>query len=283
MARGEQDLNLSSDEDDALALQQENARLLQENARLRAALHELELRFKDVDGRKSEFISTLAHEMKGPMTTITGFGQALAEHWETISEERRARMLTVIGDEMNRLSRFVNDMLNVSRLETGTMRYDLKPTSLGELAADLLNVHTVLRERHEIVLDVPADLPEVMADPDKLRQVLLNLVTNACRYSPPQTKVEVRAAPAEDGPEVVVSVSDEGIGIPPEDQERIFTKFVVLDNPNWDSRGTGLGLYIVKEMIESHGGRVWCESEPSVGSTFYFTLPIADRSSAAPS
>jgi signal transduction histidine kinase len=225
---------------------------------------------READRTKTEFVSMLAHELKGPMTTIKGFGEILRDQWDSMPAEQRARFFDIVSKEIDRLARLVNDLLDVSRMEAGTLRYEMEPIDLSELVESILAVHPSLRSEHTITNDVPNDLPGVMGDRDRIRQVLLNLLTNATRYAPEGTTVTIGAETL-DG-EVRVWVSDEGIGIAPEDRDRVFFKFVMLPKPGWVKEGTGLGLYITKGIVEAHGGRIWIDSEPGQGSTFYFTL-----------
>jgi signal transduction histidine kinase len=126
-----------------------------------------------------------------------------------------------------------------------------------------------------VVNDLPPDLPDVLGDNDRLRQVFINLLTNAIRYSPEGTAVRVSAHEVPEDDMVEVSVVDEGIGISDQDHDRIFSKFSMLPKPGWVKKGTGLGLFITKGIVEAHGGRIWVESEPGKGSTFTFTLKVA--------
>ena len=232
---------------------------------------------READRTKSEFVSMLAHELKGPMTTVLGFSHTLRQQWDKLEEAKRNQVLDIIHKEVGRLSRLVNDLLDVSRMESGALRYELEPTDLHEVLESLLLVHTSLRSDHAVLTDLPDSLPKVMADKDRIRQVIINLLTNATRYSPESTTVTIRAAIIQDGDDsfVRMSVSDEGIGISSQDAERIFTKFAMLPKPGWTKKGTGLGLYITKGIVEAMGGRIWVESEVGRGSTFYVTLRIA--------
>ena len=226
---------------------------------------------READRTKTEFVSMLAHELKGPMTTIKGFGEVLRDQWDSMPAEQRSRFFDIVSKEIDRLSRLVNDLLDVSRMEAGTLRYEMEPMDLSDLVESILAVHPSLGAEHTIANKVPGDLPHVMGDRDRVRQVLLNLLTNATRYAPEGTTVTI-GAKGLDG-EVRVWVSDEGIGIAPEDRDRVFFKFVMLPKPGWVKKGTGLGLFITKSIVEAHGGRIWIDSAPGQGSTFSFTLP----------
>jgi signal transduction histidine kinase len=251
-----------------------------EASRARQTERELVQRLREADQTKSEFVSMLAHELKGPMTTVMGFGNVLERQWNQLTDERRTSTLQIMSKEIGRLSRLVTDLLDLSRMEAGTLRYDIEPTSLSEIVLNILHVHPSVRAQHELVNNVPEDIPDVLADSDRIRQVLLNLLTNATRHSPEGTSVTVSAevVEGEDGPMAVVSVSDQGIGISAEDLNRVFYKFAMLPKPGWIKKGTGLGLYITKGIIEAHGGRLWVDSEPGKGSTFFFSLKVAEDS-----
>lgn len=232
-------------------------------------------RLWEADRTKTEFVSMLAHELRGPMTTILGFSQTLSTQWHSVPDEKREHFLNIITKETGRLSRLVADLLDVSRMESGTLRYELVPMPLDDLIHTVLEVHTSLHRDHEIITDLPEDLPKVMADRDRVRQVLINLLTNATHYSPEGTQVKLSASIDEANHQVVVSVRDQGIGISAQDTDKVFSKFVMLPKPTWVKKGTGLGLYITKGIVDAHGGRIWIDSEPGKGATFNFTLNIA--------
>lgn len=232
-------------------------------------------KLREADRTKSEFVSMLAHELKGPMTTIMGFSETLKQQWDNVPDDKKLSILDIIAKETGRLSRLVNDLLDVSRMEAGTLRYELNPVSLRPLVESIITVHTSLSAQHLVVNDLPDDLPPVLGDNDRLRQVFINLLTNAIRYSPEGTAVRVSGRRVLDDGMVEVSVVDEGIGISEQDRDRIFSKFSMLPKPGWVKKGTGLGLFITKGIIEAHGGRIWVDSEPGKGSTFAFTLRAA--------
>lgn len=247
--------------------------LSRSRVRERALVHKL----READRAKSDFVSILAHELKSPMTAIQGFGQTLEQHWDTLDEDKKIQFVSIVRREIERLGLMVSDLLDMSRMESGTVRYELVPTPLQDLVDNVLAVHTSLRATHEIRWDVPGDLPKVVGDKDRLRQVLINLLTNATRYSPEGTTITIAAEEIErEGARFVqVGIGDEGIGIAPDDVDRIFSKFAMLPKPAWTKKGTGLGLFISKGIIEAHQGRLWVESTVGEGSTFYFTVPVA--------
>ena len=240
--------------------------------RERELMHQL----READRTKTEFVSMLAHELRGPMTTVMGFGYTLRDQADALSPEKRRDVLNIIVREVERLSRMVNDLLDVSRMESGVLSYELAPMDLGELIEGLISVHESLRATHLLDAHLDGELPKVMADRDRISQVLLNLLTNATRYSPEGTKIDISASYLREEGQVLVSVSDEGIGIPPREKERIFEKFSMLPKPGWTKKGTGLGLFITKSIVDAHGGKLWVDSELGKGSTFNVTLPVAD-------
>lgn len=228
---------------------------------------------READRTKTEFVSMLAHELKGPMTTILGFSLSL-QNTKDMDEDKRVQILGIISKEVERLSRLVNDLLDVSRMDAGTLRYEMAPVSVQELIENILTVHPSLTAKHIITPKVDEDLPKVLGDKDRLRQVLINLLTNATHYSPDNTEVVISASWS-GGDKVEIEVSDQGIGVPSEDRERIFMKFAMLPKPGWVKKGTGLGLFITKGIIEAQGGQIWVDSETGKGSTFHVTLPVA--------
>lgn len=246
-----------------------------ESSRARERERALVQRLREADQTKSEFVSMLAHELKGPMTSMKGYADALREQWDSLPPDKRNRMFDIMTRETERLSRLVNDLLDMSRMEAGTLRYDMEPISPNNVVDGILSVHPSLNERHSIVTRLPTALPRVVADADRIKQVLLNLLTNATRYSPEGTTVTIGADVVDgvDGRRVLISVADEGIGIAADDQKRLFSKFVDLPKPAWVKKGTGLGLYVSKGIVEAHGGDMWIDSEKGRGSTFFFTLP----------
>ncbi|MPZ90292.1 MAG: GAF domain-containing protein [Actinobacteria bacterium] len=246
-----------------------------ESSRARARERALVQRLREADHTKSEFVSMLAHELKGPMTSIIGFANVLEERWRDLEDDRRDRIVDLVTKEVRRLARLVDDLLDLSRMDAGMLRYGMEPVALQNVIRNIVSVHKSLSDKHNLIDSIPAGLPKVLGDPDRIRQVFLNLLTNAVRHSPDGTRIEVIAREQPPG-WVEVEVIDEGIGIASADQERIFSKFVNLAKPTWIQKGTGLGLYITKGIVEAHGGEITVDSEEGRGATFRFTLPVAE-------
>ncbi|MGH2819051.1 MAG: sensor histidine kinase, partial [Actinomycetota bacterium] len=246
--------------------------------RSRTRERELMHMLREADRTKSDFVSILAHELRGPMTTIRGLSETVQKQWDGIDESRRKDFLGIVAKEIDRLARLVNDLLDLSRMDAGTLRYDLEPVALVDLVENVLTVHPSLRAQHLVTSALPDDLPKVLGDRERIHQVLLNLISNANRYSPQGTTVTILGDVIDEpgGRAVRIGVKDEGIGIAEEDMDRLFAKFATLPKPSWTAKGTGLGLYISKGIVEAHGGRIWAESEPGKGSTFYFTMILAN-------
>jgi signal transduction histidine kinase len=241
--------------------------------RARESERALMAELRELDRTRADFISMLAHELRGPMTTVMGFGYTLRDSGDKLSEEKRHHVISTMVRETERLSRMVTDLLDLSRMEAGTLKYEIEPIDIKDFSESLVETHASLKADHFLAIEVPAGLPKVLADRDRLHQVFMNLLTNATRYSPEGTTITLRA---ENGDRFVsVSVEDQGIGISKEDADRIFEKFAMLPKPSWVKKGTGLGLFITKTMVEAMGGRIRVESEAGKGSRFVFTLPYA--------
>jgi len=207
------------------------------------------------------------------MTSIIGFAELLLERETT--EATRRNWLQTIHRESQRLSDIVEDMLDVALIQTGKLRIQREPVALEQTLRLVLDSLNSGLEAGRVVRKIDENLPPVDADRDKVAQILVNLISNGLKYSPATEPVTVDAAYDSERDQVVVTVADQGVGITLEDQERLFTTFHHLRHPNMAGvRGTGLGLYIVKNFVDTLGGEIWVQSEPEVGSTFFFTLPV---------
>ena len=227
---------------------------------------------KEIERMKSDFVATVSHELRTPLTSLRGFVELMLKR--DYPAEKRREFLGIILRESQRLTELVNDVLDLQRIESGQQTFRFEPVSLAEVMQHTADVFGGAGEAHPISIDIPPDIPLVFADPELLRQVISNLVSNALKYSPEGGAVRMGAR-AEPG-QVLVWVSDEGIGIPRELLSKIFSRFYRVDNTATRKiGGTGLGLALVKDIVEAHGGKVWAESEVRRGSTFYFTLKVA--------
>jgi len=228
---------------------------------------------KEVDRMKNELISTVSHELRTPLTSLRGFAELLLER--QFPPEQQREFMTVIHKEALRLTTLINDFLDLQRIEAGRQPYAFTAVAVEPLVQDAVAVFTKEGALHVFRLELPLVLPPVRVDADRLQQVLANLLSNAIKFSPQGGEVVVGARA--DGEHVVVWVQDHGIGIPEEAFAKLFDKFYRVDNgATRHIGGTGLGLAIVKELITAHQGRVWVESQLGVGSTFFFTVPIAE-------
>ena len=231
----------------------------------------------EVNRAKSAFVSIVSHELRTPMTAMKGYVDLiLKEVVGPVSDDQR-QYLHVIRSNIDRLTVLVNDLLDISRIETGRVKLTLDRVSLSEEIADVVRtLYARFTEKgHHLEVRVPPSLPPVRADTGRLTQILTNLIGNAIAYTPAGGHITVSARA--DDRFAVTEVSDNGIGIALEDQQRVFESFFRADDPIVrDAKGTGLGLPIVQSLVELHGGRIWLHSEgvPGSGSTFAFTLPL---------
>jgi signal transduction histidine kinase len=231
----------------------------------------------ETDTKKTEFLALVSHELRTPLTAVKGFVDTVLLHWDRLPEDRRQELLSRASTNADELGRLVSQLMEFARSDTGPI--EIVPAELGvrdAVDAALRSLAPVVAD-HTIAVEVP-DAIAVEADADAFNHVLVNLLTNAVKFSPSGTRVLVQARAADD--EVVVSVTDEGAGISLEDQERIFDRFYQSANGE-GGRGTGIGLTIARRFTELHGGRIWVESEPGCGATFSFTMPAANGAAVA--
>jgi PAS domain S-box-containing protein len=229
-----------------------------------------------VEKMKSDFVATVSHELRTPLAAIYGSALTLRRRDLVLEDDMRERLLEVVSGESTRLAEIVDDLLLASHLDSGRLTADVQSCDARSLTQSVLEAAgTHLPETVSLVLDAPKRLARVAADPGQLRQVLANVVDNAVKYSPGGGEVRVSLA-AENG-RMRFAVRDSGLGIPAKERARIFEKFYRLDpNMTRGIGGTGLGLYICRELVRRVGGRIWVESEVGKGSTFFVEVPLAD-------
>jgi len=231
---------------------------------------------RNLERMKSAFVATVSHELRTPLTAIKGFiSTLLMDSEDAFTPEERREFYSIIDQETDRLTRLINDLLNIARIEAGeSLKPVYKQVDFYTLSKKVVMIQQQATSKHTIIHDVPPDLPKIIADEDKVDQILTNLLSNAIKYSPNGGEVRVKAW-EEDADHIIFYVSDQGIGIPKEHLTKVFEKFHRVDNSDTRKQyGTGLGLYLVKHLVEViHGGQIWVESEVGVGSTFYVRLP----------
>lgn len=264
-----------------------NARLFEETRLARAAAEE-------ADAAKSSFLSTVSHELRTPLTSVLGFAKIirrrleerlfpLVESDEPKVEQTKQQVLENLGvvvSEGERLTKLIDDVLDLAKIEAGKLAWNMAPVSAADIIDRAVSATASLFEAKKLKLEreIQPDLPLVTGDQDRLIQVVINLISNAVKFT---EQGSIKCAARQQGGELIVSVTDSGIGIAPADQPKVFEKFKQVGDTLTDKpKGTGLGLPICKEIVEYHGGRIWVESAAGHGSTFAFTLPVRDAVSA---
>jgi signal transduction histidine kinase len=232
-------------------------------------------REKELDQMKSQLLATVSHELRTPLASIKGFATTLLRQDVDWDDASRREFLHIIDEESDRLSELIGNLLDMSRVEAGALRVVPETIDLLPIIHETAEEFQVLTRDHDFSIQVPLSLPRVYADPRRARQVLRNLLENAVKYSPNGGEISVAAYELPD--RLRVCVSDQGLGIKPEDAERLFEQFFQVDSASTRRvGGSGLGLSICKAIVEAHGGSIWVESEPGKGSTFCFTLPFKE-------
>jgi signal transduction histidine kinase len=247
------------------------------SAELSATNQELERRNREIeraDRLKSEFLASMSHELRTPLHTIIGFSEILAEELEGPVNEKQRRFINHIHQDSLHLLELINDILDLSKIESG--RVELRPeifrldTSVEEVRSSILPQAEA--KSIGIATAIPAGI-SLRADRVRVKQILLNLLSNAVKFTPSGGKISVDAVLRDGFAEI--SVTDTGIGIPPEEHQSVFDKFYQVGATTKGVReGTGLGLAISKRLVEEHGGKIWVESQPGKGSRFSFTAPL---------
>jgi signal transduction histidine kinase len=221
---------------------------------------------------KSTFVSVISHELKTPVALIKGYAGTLRRPDAAWDPDTLADGLAVIEEEADRLNALIDNLLDASRIQAGVFKLERSDVDLQRLATKVVERFRLQTGSHQFELDFPDNLPSVWADEARIRQVLDNLVSNAIKYSPQGGLIRIGGW--QEGPGVVVYVADQGIGIPADEQGRLFDSFYRVDSGlRRQTKGTGLGLYLCKAIVEAHDGRIWVRSEPHRGSTFFFALP----------
>lgn len=239
-------------------------------------------KLREVDSLKNDFLSLVSHELRTPLTSILAYTETLLMEGIIDTEEERREYLQIIYDEGERLTRLINDVLDLTKMEAGKMEYLLEERDLNEVLHNAVMSSDPVARQKGLTLraDLAADLPVVRFDPDRIMQVLMNFLSNAIKFTDKGGRVTVvseSAPPLPDSntPSVRVSVIDTGIGIAPENLDKVFSKFEQIESIDHHSIGTGLGMPICKQIVEEgHGGEIGLTSEPGKGTTFFFRIPV---------
>lgn len=227
---------------------------------------------------QSDWVAEVVHEIRTPLTAILSYADLLQR--PDISDAMRAQFVTIIQQETQRVNALATQFLDLARLESGRIRMAQHRLCVGEIMNAAANTirPTVTNNRQNLRVEFPADLPCTIGDDQRIHQVLLNLLSNAAKYSDPGDTITLAAKVSDD--ELLISVTDTGPGIPEDQLPKLFHKFSRLPGKERQVTGTGLGLVIARQIVEAHNGKIWVESEVSKGTTFYFSLPIIAPDSA---
>ena len=229
---------------------------------------------KKLDELKDDFIGLVSHELRSPMTVITGAINTALTEAERLSPEETRQLLKDASIEAELLSNLLANLLDLSRIQANRLSLYAEEINVRKSVQFAINEVKRQTSSHQFVVDLPKDIPPVYADELRLERILYNLLENAVRYSPTGSRIRVSARP--DGEHLVIGVSDSGPGITPSDQGKLFEPFQRLEESrSGRTRGVGLGLLVCRRLVEAHGGRIWVESEPGHGSTFFFTMPLS--------
>lgn len=257
------------------ALYDELSRLNNELANMQRELAKKNAELEQLNQEKNRFLGMAAHDLRTPLGIILTYSEFLADEVGQKLNEEQQEFLTIIRQSSAFMLKLVDDLLDISTIEAGRLSLDLQPTDLAGLVERSVALHNVLSAKKSVIISVElaGDLPQVMLDAAKFEQVLNNLLSNAAKFSPPGARVRVRLARR--GDEAVLSVADQGPGIPAGEFDRLFKPFVWgKAQGTAGEKSTGLGLTIARRVVESHGGRIWAESQEGRGSTFYVALPL---------
>jgi len=259
------------------------AAILANQAGLALEMARREAASQETAAAKSDFVSLVTHELRLPMTAIKGYTDLiLAELVGPLTDQQR-EFLTVVKRSLQRMNALISDLSDINRIDGGRMRFDLAPIELGELVVEVVDeLRAEIKHREQTLLvELADDLPLIVADRSRLAQTLRYLISNANKYTPEKGIIELVATKTD--PDVTVTVRDNGIGISEADQAQLFTQFFRSEADRVRQQvGWGLGLALVKRLVEAQGGAVHCRSQPGQGSAFSFTVPAAQLPEAAP-
>ena len=232
------------------------------------------LHHQQMDRMKTELLSSVSHELRTPLATIKGYCSMILDYYDRLAEEEKLEYLKSIDGASDRLIELIDHLIDMSRLESGLINLEQETIDIAHLLKETVTEARLRAPEHKIVLQLPKVLPKVYVDSRRIRQVMDNIINNAVSYSEAGTTIKIQARPEKS--ELLISVADEGIGIPPREIEKVFERMYRVENEQTaNEKGLGLGLAICRGLVEKHGGRIWIRSKLGQGSIVYFTLPIA--------
>jgi PAS domain S-box-containing protein len=228
---------------------------------------------KELDRLRTELLANISHELRTPLTSIKGYSTLLIEYNTRLESEEKLQYLKTIDMATDRLTELIDQLLDMSRLDSGIIEIEKRPADVNKLLRDVINEAQIRSSDHILILDIPGNIPRLSIDSRRIREVLENLISNSVKYSKDNTEIKVVAQC--DTHELLISVADQGIGIPQNELPRVFDRFYRSRRRQVKSiTGVGLGLSICKKLVEAHGGRIWIESKEGKGTTCFFSLPI---------
>lgn len=232
---------------------------------------------KEIDRLRTDLLANVSHELRTPLATIKGYATMLLNYDAKLAFDAKQDHLNSIDSAADQLMELIDGLLDISQLEAGLFKLRKTPTGISDLITDAVIESQARAPQHQMILEIPKKLPKVDIDSRRIRQVLDNLIDNACKYSKPQTDVIIRVKRVNQ--ELVISVTDHGTGIPKQYRERVFDRMyrVEQEQSSNQASGMGLGLSICKGLVEAHNGRIWIESKVGKGTTCLFTLPLDTR------
>jgi signal transduction histidine kinase len=220
---------------------------------------------------RSALVATVSHELRSPLTAIAGYTDTLlnAGPWDDATEQQ---FLEIVAQSAAKLAGLVDNLLDAARVEAGVLHVEPEPVRLERLLEHVVAQRRALAHNHPLHLNIQPELPLANVDPQRVDQILVNLVDNAIKYSPAGGPITISLSGTPDS--LKVGVSDRGVGLTQDQTERLFQRFYRVEGSlSRSTKGVGLGLYICRSLVEAHGGRIWVDSQPGEGSTFWFTLP----------
>ncbi len=234
------------------------------------------IEYEELNKMKTDLLATVSHELRTPLATIKGYSTMMLDYFSRLNPTEKRDYLKSIDHSTDRLAILVDNLLDTSRMEAGLLKLEKHPASVLKLVKAVTAEARVRTTRHEILTRISKDIPNVNIDTKRIRQVLDNLINNAVKYSPPDTRITIAAKKT--GNDILLSVTDRGAGIPPEELTNVFDRMYRIEQRLYSGvDGLGLGLYICRRLVEAHGGSIWVESTLGEGSTVFLTLPLDNK------